>query len=65
MIESVSSTSDCGPGTPTCDDCFFRRELLCALPGNTICPTFRAAEQEPVFSAAAVEAERERRPVAA
>lgn len=27
----------------TCDDCFFRRESLCALPGNEPCPTFRAA----------------------
>jgi hypothetical protein len=28
----------------TCDDCFFRREGLCALAGNTPCPTFRAVE---------------------
>ena len=27
----------------TCDDCFFRRADLCALPGNTPCPTFRPA----------------------
>ncbi len=27
----------------TCDDCYFRRAGLCALPGNTPCPTFRAA----------------------
>ena len=27
----------------TCDDCFFRREGLCALTGNIPCPTFRAA----------------------
>jgi hypothetical protein len=27
----------------TCDDCFFRRAELCAIPGNTPCPTFRAA----------------------
>jgi hypothetical protein len=26
---------------PTCADCYFRREGLCALPGETICPTFR------------------------
>jgi hypothetical protein len=25
----------------TCSDCFFRRAGLCALPGETICPTFR------------------------
>ncbi len=27
----------------TCEDCYFRREGLCALPGDTPCPTFRAA----------------------
>jgi hypothetical protein len=27
----------------TCEDCYFRKEGLCALPGNTPCPTFRAA----------------------
>ncbi len=25
----------------TCDDCFFRQAGLCALPGETVCPTFR------------------------
>jgi hypothetical protein len=25
----------------TCSDCFFRRAGLCALPGETPCPTFR------------------------
>ena len=25
----------------TCDDCYFRRAGLCALPGETVCPTFR------------------------
>jgi hypothetical protein len=29
-------------GKSTCNDCYFRREGLCALPGNAICPTFRA-----------------------
>jgi hypothetical protein len=28
---------------PTCDDCYFRRKGLCALTGNVLCPTFRAA----------------------
>ena len=33
---------------PACDDCFFRQAQLCALPGNTVCPTFRpAAEARP------------------
>ena len=27
--------------TSTCSDCYFRRAGLCALPGETICPTFR------------------------
>jgi hypothetical protein len=26
----------------TCGDCYFRRAGLCALPGEAICPTFRA-----------------------
>ena len=26
----------------SCNDCYFRREGLCALPGETPCPTFRA-----------------------
>lgn len=26
-----------------CADCYFRRAGLCALPGDTPCPTFRAA----------------------
>jgi hypothetical protein len=25
----------------TCADCYFRRAGLCALPGDTPCPTFR------------------------
>ena len=25
----------------TCNDCYFRRGGLCALPGETTCPTFR------------------------
>ena len=29
-------------GKPSCNDCYFRREGLCALPGETTCPTFRA-----------------------
>lgn len=27
----------------SCDDCYFRRQELCAIPGNVVCPTFRAA----------------------
>jgi len=26
----------------TCSDCYFRPAGLCALPGETTCPTFRA-----------------------
>jgi hypothetical protein len=29
----------------TCNDCYFRREGLCALPGETPCPTFRAVSR--------------------
>jgi len=25
----------------SCNDCYFRRAGLCALPGDTPCPTFR------------------------
>ncbi len=28
----------------TCNDCYFRRAGLCALPGDRACPTFRAAK---------------------
>jgi hypothetical protein len=43
----------------TCDDCFFRQAELCALAGNTVCPTFRPvadarAEPEPVRQLRAV-----------
>jgi hypothetical protein len=27
----------------TCKDCYFRRAGLCALPGDSPCPTFRLA----------------------
>ena len=30
------------PTKASCNDCYFRREGLCALPGNTPCPTYRA-----------------------
>jgi len=49
---------------PTCDDCYFRRELLCALAGNAICPTFRAAQAQALYAVPA-EPDPERRPVAA
>ena len=29
----------------TCNDCYFRRAGLCALPGETACPTFRAVSR--------------------
>lgn len=32
--------------TVTCDDCFFRRNLLCALDLSEPCATFRPAEAE-------------------
>lgn len=30
-----------GGGCVSCKDCYFRQELLCAIPGNDGCPTFR------------------------
>jgi hypothetical protein len=30
--------------TISCDDCFFRRAELCAIAGNSPCPTFRHAQ---------------------
>ena len=30
---------------PSCDDCFFRRNMLCALNLDEPCPTFRAADR--------------------
>jgi hypothetical protein len=32
-------------GKPTCDDCYFRREGLCALSPESPCPTFRAVSR--------------------
>jgi hypothetical protein len=29
----------------TCSDCYFRRAGLCALPGEAVCPTFRAVSR--------------------
>jgi hypothetical protein len=31
------------PNAPTCDDCYFRRNGLCAMTPERPCPTFRAA----------------------
>jgi hypothetical protein len=30
---------------PTCTDCYFGRAGLCALAGETICPTFRTVSK--------------------
>jgi hypothetical protein len=39
-----SHASDEG-AAPSCDGCFFRQMLLCAIPGNAPCPTFRPASK--------------------
>ena len=31
--------------SPTCDECYFRAAGLCALAGQTVCPTFREARR--------------------
>ena len=33
------------PNQPTCQDCYFHRNALCALALERPCPTFRAAER--------------------
>jgi hypothetical protein len=33
------------PSKPTCQDCYFQRNGLCALALERPCPTFRAAER--------------------
>ena len=30
---------------PSCEDCFFRQNMLCALKLDGPCPTYRAAER--------------------
>jgi hypothetical protein len=30
---------------PSCDDCYFRQQMLCALKLDGPCPTFRSAER--------------------
>ena len=32
-------------GKPTCEECYFRKAGLCALAGDTVCPTFRVAQR--------------------
>jgi hypothetical protein len=44
-VEKADSHASLEAAAPSCDECFFRQMLLCALPGNTVCPTFRAAAQ--------------------
>jgi hypothetical protein len=39
LFETMAKTRQAA----TCDDCYFRREGLCALPITEWCPTFRAA----------------------
>ena len=36
-VPTAKSSSKC----PSCDDCFFRRNLLCALQEDEACATFR------------------------
>ncbi len=45
----------------TCEECFFRRAELCALPGNDPCPTFRPAGVHRPPQRVAVAVLRERR----
>jgi hypothetical protein len=52
-------------GKVTCEACFFRRAALCAIRGNTPCPTFRPADDARRSGRlSATRREREPRPVA-
>jgi hypothetical protein len=52
-------------GKVTCDACFFRRAALCAIRGNTPCPTFRPADDARGSGRlSAPRRDRERRPLA-
>jgi hypothetical protein len=42
----VASTSKRGKGKVTCEDCFFKRNLLCALELSEPCATFRPHEAQ-------------------
>lgn len=43
MLMQVSKRGPMSKKTEvTCDDCYFRCAGLCALPGDSPCPTFRA-----------------------
>jgi hypothetical protein len=44
-VKETDSHASHEAAAPSCDECFFRQMLLCALPGNTVCPTFRPAAQ--------------------
>jgi hypothetical protein len=55
MIDEVQGSGDHSSKGPmnkrpdiTCDDCYFRREGLCALAVNVPCPTFRLATGRPL-----------------
>jgi hypothetical protein len=41
IIELVAQTKK----NPTCDGCFFRQNMLCALKLDAPCPTYRPAER--------------------
>jgi hypothetical protein len=44
---SVPANAARKPGRkPRCEDCFFHRNMLCALPDKKPCPTFRPAHPD-------------------
>src|SRR4051794_13931361 len=43
---SVASVSRGSRRKPRCEDCFFHRNMLCALPEKKPCPTFRPAHPD-------------------
>jgi hypothetical protein len=43
LARTAPPTTASESNAATCDDCVFRQLLLCAIPGNAPCPTFRPA----------------------
>jgi hypothetical protein len=45
-VVSASRTEKPRARKPRCEDCFFHRNMLCALPDKKPCPTFRPAHPD-------------------
>lgn len=45
-LQAVGKRAKAGGSKPRCEDCFFRRNTLCALALDEPCPTFRPDHPE-------------------